>query len=82
MSATSNMSISLRADAWRRLKKDRCAVICFWIVIGFTLLALFGEGRHQYYAWKDITAPINKPLWKRHINLPHWSTGWYGWIRS
>jgi ABC-type dipeptide/oligopeptide/nickel transport system permease subunit len=75
MSVTSNMSVSLRADAWRRLKKDRCAVICFWIVIGFTLLALFGEGRHQYYVWKDITAPYQQTALEKAYQPPsleHW----------
>ena len=75
MSASKHMATSLRADAWRRLKKDRCAVICFWIVIGFTLLALFGEEGINI-TLEDITAPYQQTALEKAYQPPLWSIGW------
>jgi peptide/nickel transport system permease protein len=75
MSTVEHRRSSLWADAWCRLKKDRCAVICFWIVLSFTVLALFGEGRHHYYSWKDITAPYQQTNLEEAYKPPslnHW----------
>ena len=34
---------SLYADAWRRLRRDRVAMICLWIIVAYTLLAIACE---------------------------------------
>ncbi len=45
---------SLWADAWRRLKSDKLAMACFYIVIFFTILAIYGEIVYQYYHINDM----------------------------
>jgi len=47
---------SLWSDAWRRLKKNRLAMVCLGIVLFYTALALYGEAVYQYYQAKDQTA--------------------------
>jgi ABC-type dipeptide/oligopeptide/nickel transport system permease subunit len=46
---------SLWSDAWRRLKKNRIAMVCLGIIVLYTLGALYGEAVHQYYQIKDQT---------------------------
>ncbi|MBT8041572.1 MAG: hypothetical protein KJN98_00215 [Pontiella sp.] len=46
---------SLWSDAWRRLKKNRLAMVCLGLVVLFTLLAVYGEIVYQYHHAKDIT---------------------------
>ncbi|NNJ69831.1 MAG: ABC transporter permease [Kiritimatiellales bacterium] len=46
---------SLWSDAWRRLKKNRLAMLCLGLVVLFTLLAVYGEIVYQYHHAKDIT---------------------------
>lgn len=48
-------SQSLWGDAWQRLKKNRMAMVCLFLVVVFTVLAVYAEAVHQYYAFKDIT---------------------------
>lgn len=51
---------SLWSDAWRRLKKNRLAMVCLGIVAFYTLAALYGEAVYQYYQAKDQTAFYQK----------------------
>jgi len=51
---------SLWSDAWRRLKKNRLAMVCLGIVAFYTLAALYGEAVYQYYHAKDQTAFYQK----------------------
>lgn len=46
---------TLWADAWRRLRRNRLAMVCLWIVIFYTALAAYGEGVYRWHQWKDIT---------------------------
>jgi peptide/nickel transport system permease protein len=46
---------TLWGDAWRRLRRNRLAMGCLWIVIFYTALALYGEGVYRWHQWKDIT---------------------------
>lgn len=46
---------SLWSDAWRRLRRNRLAMVCLWIVIFYTVLALYGEGVYRWHQWKDVT---------------------------
>lgn len=46
---------SLWGDAWQRLKKNRVAMVCLFLVAVFTVLAVYAEAVHQYYAIKDAT---------------------------
>jgi len=48
-------SQSLWADAWRRLKKNRLAMVCLGLVVFFTLLAVYGEITYRYHDIKDVT---------------------------
>lgn len=51
---------SLWRDAWRRVKKNRLAMVCLWIVAFYTVLASYGEAVYQYYKIKDQTAFYQK----------------------
>ena len=51
---------SLWQDAWRRLKRDKIAVISLCFVIFFTLLAIYGEIVYQYHDVLDITPNYQK----------------------
>ncbi len=46
---------SLWSDAWRRLRKNRIAMVCLGIVVLYTLGALYGEAVHQYFQITDQT---------------------------
>lgn len=48
-------SHSLWGDAWRRLRKNRVAMVCLGLVAVFTLLAIYGEIVYLYNHVKDIT---------------------------
>lgn len=48
-------SQSLWGDAWRRLKKNRIAMVCLGLVVFFTVLALYGEIVYRYYEIMDVT---------------------------
>ena len=54
MRTTDQNKNSLWADAWRRLKSDKLAMACFYIVIFFTILAIYGEIVYQYYHINDM----------------------------
>ncbi len=47
---------SLWVDAWRQLRRDRLAVVSFWIIVIYLAMALYGEGVFWYFHWHD-TAP-------------------------
>jgi peptide/nickel transport system permease protein len=51
---------SLWADAWRRLTKNRLAMICLGVVTFYTVLAIYGECVYRYYQVKDQTAFYQK----------------------
>ncbi len=46
---------SLWSDAWRRLRKNRIAMVCLGIIVLYTFGAIYGEVIHQYYQAKDQT---------------------------
>lgn len=46
---------SLWRDAWRRLKKNRIAMVCLGIIALYTAAAFYGEGVHLYYKLTDQT---------------------------
>lgn len=46
---------TLWGEAWRRLRRNRLAMICLWIVGFYTVLALYGEGVYRWHQWQDIT---------------------------
>jgi peptide/nickel transport system permease protein len=46
---------SLWSDAWRRLRKNRIAMVCLGIIVLYTLCAIYGEVVHQYYQAIDQT---------------------------
>ena len=53
-------TIGLWYDAWRRLKNDKVAMISLFIVIVFTLLAIYGELVYQYHNALDLTPNYQK----------------------
>ncbi len=66
---------SLWGDAWQRLKKNRLAVVCMWLVAIFTLMAIYGECVYQYHEFRDITPSYQKTnldLQYQAPNLKHW----------
>lgn len=54
-SETNARSSSLWGNAWERLRSNRLALVCLWIVGFYTLLALYGEVTYQIYHAKDET---------------------------
>ena len=46
---------SLWSDAWRKLRKNRIAMVCLGIIVIYTLGAIYGEVIHQYYQATDQT---------------------------
>jgi ABC-type dipeptide/oligopeptide/nickel transport system permease subunit len=66
---------SLWSDAWARLKQNRVAMICLFLVALFTVLALYAEGVHQYYVMKDMTPgyqQANLDLAYQSPSVSHW----------
>ena len=53
-------STGLWEDAFKRLKKDNIAMISLFIVIFFTLLAIYGELVYQYHEALDLTPNYQK----------------------
>src|SRR6056297_1340502 len=72
---TPKRSHSLWSDAWRRLKKNRLAMVCLGLVVLFTLLAVYGEVVYRYHDFKDITPSYQKTDLDRAYTPPslrHW----------
>ncbi|MDF7824868.1 ABC transporter permease [Pontiellaceae bacterium B12227] len=68
---------SLWGDAWRRLRKNRVAMLCLALVALFTLMAVYGELVYRYHDFKDITPSYQKT----HLDLafqPPSSKHWMG----
>lgn len=66
---------SLWSDAWRRLKKNRLAMVCLGVVVFYTVLAIYGEVVYRYYQAKDQTAFYQKTDLNQAYQPPsskHW----------
>ncbi|MCC7299596.1 MAG: ABC transporter permease [Verrucomicrobia bacterium] len=66
---------SLWSDAWRRLRKNRLAMICLGVVVFYTALAIYGECVYRYYQVKDQTAFYQKTDLDQAYQSPssnHW----------
>ena len=66
---------SLWSDAWKRLKKNRLAMVCLGMVGFYTLLAGYGEAVYRYYQAKDQTAFYQKTDLSQAYQPPsskHW----------
>ncbi len=46
---------TLWGDAWARLRRQRWAMICLWIVAFYTGLAAYGEILYRWHQWHDTT---------------------------
>ena len=46
---------TLWGEAWRRLRSNRLAMVCLWIVAIYTALAIYGEGVYRWHQWRDVT---------------------------
>lgn len=68
---------SLWSDAWRRLRRNRLAMVCLGIVAVYTALALYGECVYRYYQAKDQTAFYQKTDLDRAYQPPS-SSHWMG----
>jgi peptide/nickel transport system permease protein len=68
---------SLWSDAWQRLKKNRVAMACLWLVVLFTSLAIYGEVVYRYHDYKDITPAYQKVDLDADYQPPS-STHWMG----
>ena len=70
-----NNEQSLWGDAWRRLKRNRLALVCLGLVALFTLLAVYGEIVFRYHDIKDITPAYqvtNLDMAYHAPNPKHW----------
>ncbi|WP_372845419.1 ABC transporter permease [Pontiella sp.] len=66
---------SLWGDAWRRLSKNRLAMVCLGLVAFFTLLAVYGEIVCRYHEARDITPFYQKTNLEMAFQPPggvHW----------
>jgi ABC-type dipeptide/oligopeptide/nickel transport system permease subunit len=46
---------SVWGEGWIRLRRNRLAMVCLWIVGFYTALALYGEGVYRWHQWRDVT---------------------------
>lgn len=51
---------SLWRDAWRDLRRRRLIRVCLWIILGFGLVAAYGEGVYRWYRFTDRTPPYQQ----------------------
>lgn len=66
---------SLWSDAWRRLKKNRIAMICLGIIVFYTFIAIYGEVVHQYHVITDQTPSYkvtNLDMAYQPPSMKHW----------
>jgi ABC-type dipeptide/oligopeptide/nickel transport system permease subunit len=49
-------------EAWRRLTARRLNRFCLWVVLGFTVAALWGEAIYRWHQWRDTTPPYQTGL--------------------
>jgi peptide/nickel transport system permease protein len=52
--------LSLWREAWLALRRRKLAVLCLWIVGGFTAVALYGEALCRWCQWRDRTPPYQQ----------------------
>ncbi len=58
--ADAHATRSLWADAWARLRRNRLAMVCLWIVALYTVLAIYGEVTYRWYQFRDEPAPYQR----------------------
>jgi ABC-type dipeptide/oligopeptide/nickel transport system permease subunit len=52
--------MSLKADAWRRLRKNKTAMACLVAVAVYAVMALYGESVYYWFQFKDETPPYQQ----------------------
>lgn len=70
-----NMTVqgrTLWAEAWTRLRRNRLAMACLWIVALYTVLAAYGEGVYRWHQWKDITPRYQSTNLDNQFLPPSW----------
>lgn len=63
---------TLWGEAWARLRRNRLAMVCLWIVGIYTALALYGEGVYRWHQWKDITPVYQTTDLDKQFMPPSW----------
>jgi peptide/nickel transport system permease protein len=63
---------SLWQDAWKRLKKDRFAMVCLWIIVVYSILALLVKAGLVAAAWGQSVGGEYQPP-----STEHWLL-WFG----
>lgn len=63
-------SRSLWIDAWRQLKRNRLAMVCFWVVLAYSGLAAWGEAVYRWNAAADTTPAYQVPNLDRQYLPP------------
>lgn len=48
---------SLWQEAWAKLRRQKMAMICLWIIGLYAAVAIYGEASYRYYQAADKTAP-------------------------
>jgi peptide/nickel transport system permease protein len=46
---------SLWADAWAQLRRRPLVMACFWVIVAYVVMALYGETVYRWARWKDLT---------------------------
>jgi len=60
---------SLWNDAWKRLKKDKIAILCLWIIIFYSIVALLTKFGLLASSWDtQVAEKYSPPVWG------HWDT--------
>lgn len=63
---------SLWQDAWRRLKKDKIAIVSLWIVVAYAIIAILVRMGFMAASWGDVVGPS--------YQAPVFNQGWKLWF--
>ena len=61
---------SLWREAWLRLRRQRLAMACLWIIGLYAAVALYGEATYRYYRAADRTAPYQRQALAEQFQPP------------
>jgi hypothetical protein len=62
---------SLWNDGYHRLKKDKMAVVCFWIIVFYSVVAILAKLEWIASPWNEAVGPAYMPpqlnSWKQFL---------------
>jgi len=65
-----DVSSSLWREAWRRVSSRRLSRVCLWIVLVYSLVALYGEAVYRFHRWQDTTPAYQSTHLERQYQPP------------